>query len=225
MVFFTDGEPTVGETNPEKIVKTVTDRNTSHTRIFTFGVGDDVNATLLDRLAESTRAVSTYVRPEEDIEVKVSGLYAKISHPVLTDLRLTAGANVTLTEMYPQHLPDLFHGGQIVVLGRCKGQGHAALTLTGQVGAETKQFVYEVAFPAKTGEDKAFVVDLWARRKVGYLLDQIRRNDQQKELVEEVVKLAKKHGIATPFTSYLVVPDATAHLRCSCYLPRCRRNR
>ena len=207
IVFFTDGQPTVGEQNPDAILKHVKDRHTSNTRIFTFGVGDDVNAAMLDKLADETRAVSTYVRPEEDIEVKVSGLYAKISHPVLTDLKLTASSNVTLTEMYPQHLPDLFHGGQIVVLGRCKGQGHAALTLTGQVGAETKQFVYEVAFPAKTGEDKAFVVDLWARRKVGYLLDQIRRNGQQKELVEEVVKLSKKHGIATPFTSYLVVPD------------------
>src|SRR5207302_3546917 len=83
VVFFTDGQPTIGETNPEKILKNVQGRNSANTRIFTFGVGDDVNATMLDRLAEQTRAVSTYVRPAEDIEVKVSGLYGKISHPVL----------------------------------------------------------------------------------------------------------------------------------------------
>jgi Ca-activated chloride channel family protein len=207
LVFFTDGQPTVGETNPETILKHVKERHTSNTRIFTFGVGDDVNAAMLDKLADETRAVSTYVRPEEDIEVKVSGLYAKISHPVLTDLKLSAGSNVTLREMYPNHLPDLFHGGQLVVLGRYTGKGHTALTLTGRVGAETREFVYEVDFPAKTGNDRAFVEDLWARRKVGYLLDQIRQNGQQKELTDEVVKLAKKHGIATPFTSYLVVPD------------------
>jgi Ca-activated chloride channel family protein len=207
VVFFTDGEPTVGETNPEKIVKNVTDNNSSHTRIFTFGVGDDVNATLLDRLADATRAVSTYVRPEEDIEVKVSGLYAKISHPVLTDLRVSSGNGLELSEMYPNKLPDLFHGGQVVVLGRFKGHGHKAIKLTGKVGNQTREFVYEVNFPTRTGPEKSFVAELWARRKVGYLLDEVRRNGERKELVEEVVKLAKKHGITTPYTSYLVVPD------------------
>jgi Ca-activated chloride channel family protein len=207
VVFFTDGEPTVGETNPDKIVKAVTRRNTSHTRIFTFGVGDDVNATLLDRLAESTRAVSTYVRPQEDIEVKVSSLYAKISHPVLTDLQLSAGNGVTFTEVYPTKLPDLFHGGQVVVLGRYSGSGHKAIKLTGKVGDQAREFVHEIHFSAQTGDEKSFVEGLWARRKVGYLLDEIRRNGERKELVDEVVKLARKHGITTPYTSYLVVPD------------------
>jgi Ca-activated chloride channel homolog len=210
VVFFTDGQPTVGEVHPENILKNVAAKNTSNTRIFTFGVGDDVNAALLDRLADGTRAVSTYVRPEEDIEVKVSGLYAKISYPVLTDLRLTASKGVTLSDMYPNRLPDLFHGGQVVVLGRYRGEGHWALTLSGKIGAAEREFVYEANFPGKTGEGKAFVADLWARRKVGYLLEQIRSNGEQKELVDEVVRLAKKHGITTPYTSYLVVPDAAA---------------
>jgi Ca-activated chloride channel family protein len=208
IVFFTDGMPTVGETNPETILKHVMDRNTAGTRIFTFGVGDDVNTVLLDKLAEQTRAVSTYVRPEEDIEAKVSGLYAKISHPVLTELKLTTGSNVTLSEVYPNHLPDLFHGGQVVVLARYQGKGHATVTLTGKVGAETKEFVYEIDFPGHTGKDRAFVEGLWARRKVGFLLEEIRANGEKKELVDEVVKLAKKHGITTPYTSYLCVPDA-----------------
>src|SRR4051812_17611622 len=163
---------------------------------------------MLDRLADRTRAVSAYVRPEEDIEAKVSGLYAKIRHPVLTELRLTAGKGVHLSEMYPNQLPDLFHGGQVVVLGRYHGNGHVALTLTGQVGKKTREFVYEAHFPRQTGDDKGFVEDLWARRKVGYLLDQVRTNGEKKELVEEVVMLAKRYGITTPYTSYLVVPDA-----------------
>jgi Ca-activated chloride channel family protein len=210
VVFFTDGEPTIGETNPDRIVKGVIDRNTSHTRIFTFGVGDDVNATLLDRLADSTRAVSTYVRPEEDIEAKVGSLYAKISHPVMTDLELTAGEGVRLEEVYPSKLPDLFHGGQVVVLGRYTGSGHKTITLKGKVGEQAREFIYEVNFPAHTSEEKSFVEGLWARRKVGYLLDEIRRNGENKELVAEVVKLAKKHGITTPYTSYLAVPDNVA---------------
>src|SRR5205823_6430633 len=123
VVFFTDGQPTIGETDVEKIMKNVTAKNSTNTRLFTFGVGDDVNATFLDQLADQSRAVSTYVRPVEDIEAKVSGLYSKISHPVLANLKLTAGKDVSLLEVYPPQLPDLFHGEQLVVLGRYSGLG------------------------------------------------------------------------------------------------------
>jgi Ca-activated chloride channel family protein len=212
IVFFTDGQPTIGETNPEKLVKQVVAKNTADTRIFTFGVGDDVNAVLLDQLAEQTRSVASYVRESEDIEAKVSGLWSKISHPVLTNLKLTVGKGVTISEVYPPQLPDLFHGSQLVVLGRYNGQGHAAVTLSGMVGKDSKEFVYEVDFKGHTGKDRAFVEDLWARRKVGYLLDQIRVNGENKELKDEVVALAKKYGITTPYTSYLVVPDGPAQV-------------
>ena len=208
IVFFTDGQPTVDETNPDKIIKNVAGKNTGNTRIFTFGVGDDVNASMLDQLADSTRAVSTYIRPAEDIETKVAALYGKISNPVLTDLKLNTSAGVTLSEIYPPKLPDLFHGTQLVVIGRYSGNGHSAIKLTGNLAGEKKEFVYELNFPGKTAENgKDFVEPLWARRKVGYLLDQIRANGEQKELISEITALAKRYGIATPYTSHLVVPD------------------
>jgi Ca-activated chloride channel family protein len=154
--------------------------------------------------------VSTYVRESEDIEAKVSSLYGKISNPVLANLKLTVGEGVRLSEIYPPQLPDLFHGSQLVILGRYDGHGHAAIRLTGSIGFEEREFVYETNFADKTGEDKTFVEDLWARRKVGYLLDQIRINGEKKELVDEVVTLAKRYGITTPYTSYLMVPDTVA---------------
>ena len=92
-------------------------------------------------------------------------------------------------------------------MGRYTGKGPTAIKLTGKVGKETKEFVYEFTFPEKTGDGKEFVEALWARRKVGYMLDQIRLNGEKKELIDEVVSLAKKYGIATPYTSYLIVPD------------------
>jgi Ca-activated chloride channel family protein len=207
IVFFTDGQPTIGETDPQKILKSFAQKNTSNTRVFTFGVGDDVNAAMLDALADQTRAVSTYVRPEEDIAAKASGMWAKASRPVLTDLKLSA-TNVRLSEVYPAALPDLFHGGQLVVLGRYSGSGPAAVKLTGKVGMEEREFVYELTFPDRTNDARDFVEQLWARRKVGYLLDQIRANGEKPELVTEVVALAKKYGITTPYTSYLIVPDS-----------------
>lgn len=207
VLFFTDGLPSVGETNPEIIVKNVEKRNSGNTRIFTFGVGNDVNATMLDKLAETTRAVSTYVRPDEDIETKASALWSKLTNPVLTNLKVSAGKDIVLADTYPPELPDLFQGGQLVVAGRYRGTGKAVLTLTGLVGAEKKSFTYDVEFPEKTGADYAFVESLWARRKVGYLLDNIRANGEQKELVDEAKSLAKRYGIATPYTSYLIAAE------------------
>ena len=208
IVFFTDGQPTVGELNPANILKHFAAKNTANTRVFTFGVGDDVNATLLDSLAEQSRGESTYVHPAEDIEIKAASLYAKVSHPVLTNLKLATGDNVRLAEVYPPQLPDLFAGSQLIVAGRYSGHGPAAIRLTGMMGSEQREFVFEVNLPAKGGEDRDFVEQIWGRRKVGYLLDQIRANGEKKELVDEVVAIAKKLGIATPYTSYLIVPDS-----------------
>jgi len=105
----------------------------------------------------------------------------------------------------------LFHGDQLVILARYQGAGHSAVVLKGNVGVHEKEFVYELDF-AEQNDDKPFVEELWARRKVGYLLDQIRVNGEQKELVDEVVQLAKNYGITTPYTSYLIMPDAPVQL-------------
>ena len=206
VVFFTDGQPTIGETDTDKILADLT-KHTSNTRIFSFGVGNDLNAVFLDQIAEKTRALSAYSRPEDNLELKVAGFFDKINKPVLANLKLTTTGDVRLTEVYPPRLPDLFHGDQLVVLARYQGSGHAAVILDGQVGNFDKKYVFETNFLPQA-DGKPFVEELWARRKVGYLLDQIRVNGERKELVDEVVQLATNYGITTPYTSYLIMPDA-----------------
>lgn len=207
IVFLTDGQPTLGNTDPKAILAGVDKQNTDGVRIFAFGVGDDVNAHLLDQLSDKTRGTTVYVRPKENLETKVSSFFDKISHLVLADLALSlANAEIKLREMYPPKLPDLFHGGQIVVLARYAGAGASMVKLEGTIGSERKSFDFEVAFPSEKREND-FVAPLWAQRKVGYLLDQIRLSGENKELVDEVVALAKKFGIVTPYTSYLLTPD------------------
>jgi len=166
---------------------------------------------LLDQLAERTRALSSYVRPDQNLEAKVTSFFNKIHHPVLTNLKLSTRSDVRLVEVYPPQLPDLFHGDQLVVLARYQGSGHAAIALEGKLGPHDKQFVYELNFRQQS-IGKPFVEELWARRKVGYLLDQIRLNGEKKELVDEVVRLATSYGITTPYTSYLIMPDAPLQL-------------
>lgn len=207
VVFLTDGQPTVGSTNEDQILASVSkalgDRSI---RIFCFGIGTDVNTHLLDKIAEKTRAVSQYVLPNEDLEIKVSNFYAKISQPVLANLKLKVGGDIRLAKMYPGDLPDLFKGEQLVVFGRYTGAGDTAVTLAGTVNGQPRSFTYDAKF-ARQATEHGFIPRLWATRRVGFLLDQIRLHGESKELRDEVTELARKYGIVTPYTAYLIVED------------------
>lgn len=210
IVFLTDGKPTIGTTEPGEILNGVKMRNRSDSRIFVFGVGNEVNTHLLDQLADQTRATSQYVAPDEDIEVKVSSFYDKVNAPVLADVRIDLG-KVGAYDVYPKRLPDLFKGTQLLVFGRYKKDGHVAIKLTGTLGDRDQAFVYEDTF-AKAEPKNEFIPKLWASRKVGYLLDEIRLRGENEELVKEVITLSKEHGIMTPYTSYLVTEDEPARV-------------
>jgi Ca-activated chloride channel family protein len=206
VIFLTDGKPTIGTTDEARIVASVKQANESRTRIFCFGIGLDVNTHLLDKITEETRAVSQYVLPEEDLEIKVSNFFAKIKEPVLANPTLKFTGNVRVTRLYPSPLPDLFRGDQLVLVGRYTGHGDSALILEGVVNGAQRQLTYEAKFPPET-VDQEFIPRLWATRRVGYLLDEIRLHGENSELKDEVTELARKYGIVTPYTAYLIVED------------------
>jgi Ca-activated chloride channel family protein len=210
VIFLTDGLPTVGETDVNNILRNIKEANRPAARLFVFGVGYDVNTRLLDRLAQDNHATSDYVRPSEDIEVKVSSFYKKVSHPVLTDVRLTFDG-VEVSELYPKGLPDIFKGTQLLVLGKYNGGAHTTTALTGSARGSERKFTYQVSFSPDDKND--FVPRLWATRRIGYLIDQLRLHGQNKELVDEVVRLSKKYGIITEYTSFLVDADYRLALR------------
>jgi Ca-activated chloride channel family protein len=206
IVFLTDGKPTVGMTDEKQIIETIAEKNKGGVRLFVFGAGYNVNTRLLDTLASENKGVTEYVEPKEDIEIKVSRFYAKASNPVLADPDLSFGDKVNTFEVYPKELPDLFKGSQVLVLGKYSGEGDVAVILSGMVNKEKRSFVYETTFPERN-EKNDFVERLWATRKVGYLLEQIRLHGEEKELKDEVMRLSKEYGIVTPYTSYLIVED------------------
>lgn len=213
LIFLTDGLPTEGVTEIDQILANVTSSAPENVRLFPFGVGDDVNTVLLDALAEQNRGTTGYVRPHERIDEEVSALYGKIKTPVLTDVELDFG-DVVIEEKYPHPLPDLFAGTQLIVTGRYRlpsSQGEGArITLSGHVGGERREFVYDGAFRASggdagsTGLATSFIPRLWATRKIGHLLTQIRLHGEKKEWVDAVVDLSVRYGIITPYTSFLI---------------------
>jgi Ca-activated chloride channel family protein len=202
VLFLTDGQPTVGITETPEILKNVSQANRARARISVFGVGDDVNTELLDRLSADHRGTSVYVAESENIESAVSGFYEKISSPLLAEPAVSF-RGVETSEVYPRVLPDLFKGSQLVLVGRYRGSGPVTVVLTGKVGQTEKRFVLE---DQKLTADASFnfLPRLWATRRIGFLLEEIRLRGENAELVGEVRRLAFKYGIMTPYTSYLV---------------------
>ncbi|MGQ9850963.1 MAG: VIT domain-containing protein [Aggregatilineaceae bacterium] len=206
VLFLTDGLPTEGETDVAKILEHVDRLAPPTVRIFTFGVGDDVDTFLLDQLWQKFRGAGTYVRPGERVDDEVSSLYHKISAPVLTNVELDVDG-VLVEELFPgKPLPDLFAGTQLIIVGRYRDGGPATVRLEGDLDGAHKVYTYEVQFRERAGGE-AFIPRLWATRKIGALLNAIRLHGEDPELVDSVIRLSIRYGIITPYTSFLITED------------------
>lgn len=207
VIFLTDGQPTIGETNEDHIVAAMNKTSGGSTRVFSFGIGNDVNTHLLDKVAAGTRAFSQYVLPEENLEVKLSSFYTKIKEPVLTNVEVAfSGEGIKTSQLYPNALPDLFKGEQVILFGRYSGKGPAAVKISGMLNGQKQTFAQDVTFTERDARH-TFIPALWATRRVGFLLDEIRLRGESKELRDEVTRLAREHGIVTPYTAFLILED------------------
>ena len=206
LIFLTDGLPTEGVIDSQQILNNLEISVPRKLRIFSFGVGYDVDTYLLDSISQSHHGASSYVLPDEPLDEHLSTFYEKIRTPVLTDLDLDFGG-ITIYDIFPTPLPDLFSGSQIVLLGRYKLGGETTITLNGQVNGETQSF----RFPKTTfaiQSDNQFpqttIPRIWATRKIGHLLNHIRLQGPDQETIDQIVYLSIRYGIITPYTSYLV---------------------
>jgi Ca-activated chloride channel family protein len=205
MIFLTDGQPTVGITDLEQITRNTSMLNEGRARLFVFGVGYDVNTHLLDRLAEENHGTPEYVLPDENIEVKVSRLGTKLSHPALTDMKLIF-ASMDTRHLYPSPLPDLFYGSEMIITGRYHGDGNSQAVISGRIGSKAVTYEFPVTFSDGSSRD-GFIALLWANRRIAYLLQEMRLHGTNDEILSEIIDLSKKYGIITEYTSFLVSGD------------------
>jgi Ca-activated chloride channel family protein len=208
VLFITDGIPTEGETRTPQILANLQAASRPNIRIFTFGVGDDVDTLLLDSIARDFRGASTYVRPTQRIDEEVASLYNKISAPVLRNVELSFDG-VRVESVYPAlPLPDLFAGTQLTIVGRYRGAADdLTITLSGEVNGERQTFVYDgFSLRARAGGE-GFIARLWATRRIGELLNTIRLNGENDELIDSIIALSIRYGIITPYTSFLIEED------------------
>jgi Ca-activated chloride channel homolog len=221
VLFMTDGLPTVGQTSEAVIRELARKGNAHQRRIFTFGVGVDVNTPLLEKVAYESRATTTFILPGEDVEVKVAAVFRRLQGPVLADPVLTISGNAPhrrTRELIPARLTDVFEGDQIVVLGEYTGDEPLEFSLRGNYRGTPRVFRFHLAVDQATTRN-GFVPRLWASRKIGLLVDEIREqggapgvvsreakstsNPATRELVDEIVRLSTEFGILTEYTAFL----------------------
>jgi Ca-activated chloride channel family protein len=207
VVFLTDGLPTAGPTDEELIARYVHTANArTEARLHVFGVGYDVNTHLLDRLAADNGGTVTYVQPHDDLQSALTGFYGKIAHPVLTDVEVEL-AGLEADALYPEALPDLFQGSSLLLAGRYRAKGDTAtVRVRGRAGNESREYVYEFDLRQAGGRD--FVPRLWATRRVGALLDQVRVEGETQALADDIRELGLAYGLVTPYTTFVIEGQA-----------------
>ncbi len=201
LVFLTDGVPSVGETQPERLAALAAPDGT-RSRVFTIGIGTDVNTYLLERMAQDGRGAAAFVPPEGSVEESVSSLARKLRTPALVDLRIVSSP-ARIVSMEPVRLPDLFAGQDLVVMGRYTGGGSGPLVIEGTRDGRTVRVSTPVRF-VEHGDDHEYVATLWAARRIGALTRTMRLEGSTPARIDEIRSLALRHGIVTEYTAYLV---------------------
>jgi len=218
VLFLTDGLPTVGNTSEVAIRNVVMKSNPHNRRVFTFGVGFDVNAALLEKIAAESRARAEFVLPKEDVEAKIGKVFEQLTGPILADTKLHVvkengePAIGRTRDIIPEKLPDLFEGDQIVLLGQYVGSKPITFKISGNYLGKKRQFKFKFKFN-KANVRNGFVPRLWASRKIAELIDTVRqmgadpakstKDPKVKELVDEIVRLSTEFGILTEYTAFL----------------------
>ena len=203
VLFMTDGAATVGERDPARIAASAA-RARGDARIFTYGLGADLNIGLVEQLAVEGRGIATFLRPEENVERSVELLAGRLRAPILTDVRVRVDGNVRISRLYPSGPQDVFAGQDLVFLARYDGNGPANVVVTGRSGGREVRWSNERNF-AREDRENAFVPRLWATQRIGWLAAEKRRNGGNSEIDDEIRRLGERFGIPTEFTSYLVL--------------------
>jgi Ca-activated chloride channel family protein len=202
VLFMTDGAATVGERNAERLAD-LASRLRGTQRVFTFGVGADVQAAMLERMALEGHGTAHFVQPNEDVEHAVGVVAQRLTAPVATNVRLVA-SGATLRQVHPAGPQDVFVGQDLVLFARYHGDGPVTLTFEGDSPEGPVRWSERVTLPSRS-RDNGFVAKLWAVQRVGWLSAERRRAGANTELDNELRELGMKYGIPTELSSYLVL--------------------
>ncbi len=172
-------------------------------RIFSFGIGSAVNRYLLDHMAQVGRGAVAYLGPNDSAAKIMGDFFERIGHPALTDVKIDWGS-LSVNEVFPQQVPDLFVGRPVILTGRFSGDTMPAVKVSGLVAGENIQVNV-------TGQDSPTthqsLPKIWARAKIAELANQSAYR-LDRGLPQQIKQVALDYGLMSAFTAFVAVDSS-----------------
>ncbi|XP_048029063.1 inter-alpha-trypsin inhibitor heavy chain H3-like isoform X2 [Megalobrama amblycephala] len=208
LILLTDGDPTSGETNIERIMANVKKAIGLKFPLYCLGFGHDVNFDFLTKMSLENGGVARRIYEDSDADLQLQGFYDEVAVPLLTDIQLqyTGGTNLTKTSFNLY-----FNGSEIVVSGQITDNSVESFSTEVIAVSKGNNVTYQDTVMIKDPSDvppenEDFMQRLWAYLTVKQLLErQVLLKGQEKEDEEkEALKLSLKYQFVTPLTSMVV---------------------
>jgi hypothetical protein len=194
LYLLSDGQPTEGVTDPVQIIDQIGHINKGRVPIFGLGAGFP-NKYFMSFLSFTNHGWAEF-GPSIAAEDSVIQLYNHIKDPVLTNLRYQS-VGLDKNEIYPKLLPDLFKGSEFVLYGRYTTEGDFMFQLRGDSQNDLKQYVIKDNLANGRTGDRT-IAEEWAMRKIYDLLGQLKFDQSNQDIIEEVNALAMKFNLKIP---------------------------
>ncbi len=195
VVFMTDGS--VG--NEDELFNIIR-KKLGDSRLFTIGIGSAPNSYFMTKAAEFGHGTFTYIGKVEEVNEKMSGLFRKLENPVLTNISVRLPGAID-GETWPKQLPDLYAGEPVMLSAALKDAG-TEMVISGNNGAAKWQTKLSLA----TNKTESGIGVLWARKKIGSLMDTAQHNPDEAKTA--IITTALDHHLVSKYTS-LVAVDVT----------------
>ncbi|XP_042589737.1 inter-alpha-trypsin inhibitor heavy chain H3-like isoform X2 [Cyprinus carpio] len=208
LILLTDGDPTTGETNKEKIMANVKEATGTKFPLYCLGFGYDVNFDFLTKMSLENSGVARRIYEDSDADLQLQGFYEEVAVPLLTDIQLKypGGTNLTKTSF-----SLYFNGSEIVVSGQITDNSVESFTTEVIAVSKGNNVMYQDTIMTTDPSDvppenEDFMQRLWAYLTVKQLLErQVLLKGQEKEdEKKEALKLSLKYQFVTPLTSMVV---------------------
>nr|HPN37251.1 VWA domain-containing protein [Melioribacteraceae bacterium] len=207
ILFFTDGEPTMGITEPNALSQHINNliRSTDTTIcLYSFGVGSYVNKQLLNIISTNNKGFASFVGTTQ-LQQAISEFYLTIRNPVLLNPKITISPNVAL-EIYPKNLPDMYKGTQLIISGRYIEPANVNIKFSGNAFGNQVEYNYNFDLTGNELPEFQFLPKIWAKTKIEHLLvlyNNLNPNSPEaNEIKQQIITLSRQYMVITQFTSF-----------------------
>jgi Ca-activated chloride channel family protein len=205
VIFMTDGQVS----NEQELFSFIHAR-LGESRLFTVGIGAAPNSHFMRNAARFGRGTFTYIGDVQQVQERMSELFAKLDAPVMTSIQVRSSDSIA--ESWPERIPDLYLGEPLVVAMRVH-DANAKITLHGSIGNE--KWTKDLTLPT-AGDTNNGIARLWGREKIESLMDHLTDGSDPNSVEAAVIGVALQHHLVSQYTSLVAIDQTPQGLNASC---------